>query len=161
MRPAPRRLTMAEIGDLLNFYSLHAPHRVPCLEAAYAGLITFGELTRKGDAHLDEMNRTGLPALILIGDDDGLDMGPKGWARAHVLARWAKGAVVHGAAGTVESYREAVRFSLVARRLVLVETGSVHLMAWHRLFANAGVPTVNYYPAEGQHPLQTPRRTLH
>jgi len=157
----PRALKLEEVNDLLLFWQQHAPHRVPLLEAAFARFITLGEVARDGGAPLAEMEKRGLPSLILVGDDDGLDTGPRGWACARVLTRWAKGAVIHGAAGTVETYRDAVRLSVFSRRVVLVEAGSANLMAWHRLFADAGVPTVNIYPSKGPHPVAMPREKMH
>lgn len=157
----PRALKLEEVNDLLLFWQQHAPHRVPLLEAAFARFITLGEVVRDGGAPLEEMAKRGLPGLVLVGDDDGLDAGPRGWACARLLTRWAAGAVIHGAAGTVETYRDAVRLAVCSERVVLVETGSANLMAWHRLFADAGVPTVNIYSSEAPHPVAVPRETMH
>lgn len=152
----------ADIARLKSIYQLAAPHRMPLLEAVEFGVIALGEVTRSSAAPTKEIDRTGLPSIILVGDDDGQDSGPTGWMSARRLAYWARYGFVHATGGTVESYRNAVRIAVQFRKLVLVETGTSHVMAWHGLFANAGVPTMNLIPSDGGvHPVAAPAETVH
>lgn len=152
----------ADLSRLIGWCTQHAPHRVPLLEAVYHKVVALAEVTREGTAPVKQLDRTGLPAIILIGDDDGFDSGPARWASARRLAYWARYAFVHATGGDVPSYRAAVMIATAERRLVLVETGTTHIMAWHRHFCNAGVASLNLIPPNGGvHPVEMPRESLH
>ena len=72
------------------------------------------------------------------------------------------GAIIHATGGRVEDYRAAVLATVACRKLVLVETGTTHMKAWHELFARAGVPTLNIIPRDGGvHPVPVPKGSLH
>jgi len=119
------------------------------------------ELTRDSTAPLRRMDRIGLPSIVLVGDDDGFDSGPEEWVSAKRLTRWARLAFIHATGGTVESYHWAVAEAVRRRKIVLVETGTTHVHAWHRLFAQAGVASINLIPSNGgAHPISPSREEL-
>lgn len=156
-------ITKAQIADAIASCSITSPHTVPLLQAAYHDVISLAGVPRSAAAPLKALDRARMPALVVIGDDcaDGSDTGPGGWPGVGRLTRWAKRAVINGSGGTVEDYRAAVLLAVECRKLVLVECGSAHLMAWHRVFADAGVPTVNIFPSDGAHPVLPARAGLH
>ena len=157
----PQRLGPAELARAIEICRAASPHTVPLFEAAACGAISLLSVTRAHPAALGLLPATA-PALVLIPDDGETRTGPAGWASAERLARWAAAAFIHGAGGDVRTYRQAVVATISARRLVLVECGSAHLMAWHRLFAQAGKPTVNIIPEPGTvHPVTHAADTLH
>jgi len=158
-----RPLDAASIAKAIAYCRAHSPHTVPLLEAAQCRAISLAGLTQRGTLPAKTLERTRLPALVVVGDDcaDGTDTGPDGWAATRSLARWARYAVIHGSGGTVEEYRRVVLLAVQVRKLVLVECGNAHLMAWHQVFAGAGVPTLNIYPSDGAHPVRSSRGTVH
>ncbi len=154
--------TAADLDQLIGFTQQHAPHRVPLLQAVRHGIITLCELTRDATLPAHDLARSQRPKLVLVGDDDGLDSGPDGWTARPRLAGWARHAVIHATGGDVPSYLAAVTLALHRHQLVLVETGTTHCMAWHRLFARSGVPTLNLVPPDGGvHPVPIGKEGLH
>ena len=100
----------------------------------------------------------------MIGADPGHgfpDPRPDEWACAQRLKYWceAGGAIVHGAAGEVDHYREAALATLVLRRLAFIETTSVRAEEWGQFL---GCPrTIVLVPAGGAaHPLPEQREGL-
>lgn len=154
--------TFEDLAKLIAFAQQVAPHRVPLYEAAYHCVISMAEVSRDGKVPCRQMDRVGLPQIVLVGDDDGLDTGPNGWACRPRLLSWARYAIVHATGGTVGSYRQAVFAAVYWRRLVLVETGTKNVMAWHEAFAKRNIPTLNLIPPNGgQHPLPVAKGDLH
>lgn len=152
----------ADLERLIGITQAAAPHRLPLLQAVRAGVLSLCELTREAPLPTRKLERCPRPVIVLIGDDDGLDCGPDGWRARPRLAGWARHAFIHATGGDVPSYDLAVSLALERRSLVLIETGSVHGMNWHRLFARCGVPTVNLVPRNGSvHPVPTPRGHVH
>lgn len=142
---------------------LWSPHTVPLLQAAFHDTVSLAFPGRDAPPPLKMLARSSKPAIVVIGDDraDGSDTGPSGWPNIRKLTRWAKRAVIHGTGGRVEHYRAVVLLAKAERRLVLVETGTEYLQAWHQLFARAGVATLNLVPSDGGvHPVPTPRSEL-
>ena len=108
-----------------------------------------------------QMRHTVAPTLCLIGDDpaglDGLG-GPDAWRCACKLGAWAQAVIVHGAGGEAAHYQAAVQATLYMRRVVFVETTSVHAAAW---VERIGCPrTLVFLPNDGPHPVQH-RGTVH
>lgn len=152
----------ADLDRLIGIMQQHAPHRATLLLAVKQGIISLVELTREAPLPVKELERCNRPVLALVGDDDGLDCGPDGWAARPRLAGWARHAVIHATGGDVASYALAVGIALERRRVVLVETGTKHGPAWHQLFAKAGVPTLNVIPSGGGvHPVPVRKEGLH
>ena len=154
--------TTADVARAIAYAQQYAPHRVPLLRAVGEGLISLCELTRGTTLPTHQLERALRPVLVLVGDDDGLDTGPSGWAARPRLAGWARHAFVHATGGDVPSYETAIGLALHRKRVVLIETGTVHVMAWHFLFARAGVPTLNLVPPNGgAHPVPVRMDELH
>lgn len=160
---APSSISKAQLLQSIASCSISSPHVVPLLQAAYHNVISLAAVTRSATAPLKDLDRTRTPSLVVVGDDyaDGTDTGPTGWPGVGRLTRWARRAVINGSGGTVEDYQAAVLLAVQYRKLVLVECNSRHLMAWHLVFAKAGVPTINIYPATGPHPAAPQRGDLH
>lgn len=139
------------ISNAIADCQLHAPHRVPLLQAAYHGVIGLLEMRREcGPDRLTLLQAT--PAIILIGDDDHRATGPKGWRCRRELVRWASHAIIHAAAGEPDHYRVAVLLAVQVGRVAFIETTSAHARTWHCVFADFGKPTINIVPGDDVHP---------
>jgi len=161
---ALRHATKADLANGIAECQLWSPHTVPLLEAAYRDVISLAFVSRDGPPPLRALTRAGQPAVVVVGDDfaDGTDTGPDGWGCAKRLTRWARRAIIHATGGTADDYRGAVLVALQCRRLVLVETGTARVLAWHHLFATAGVSTINLVPPNGgAHPVPRAPGDLH
>lgn len=156
-------ITKAQLLESIASCSLTHPHTVPLLQAAYHDRISLAAVPRSAAAPLKALDRARMPALVIVGDDcaDGTDTGPTGWHGVGRLTRWARRAIINGSGGTVEDYEAAVLLTVQYRKLVLVECGSAHLRAWHQVFAQAGVLTINIVSVNGPHPVAPRRGDLH
>lgn len=108
-----------------------------------------------------ELRNQTKPTLILIGDDCELTwQGPTAWPQE--LRNWSRHAMIHGAAGTPDSYQMAVSRCMKAGRYVLVETDSGHLEEWTDFFLAAKEPVSLdiIVPEDGIHPLPVDRSRL-
>jgi hypothetical protein len=103
------------------------------------------------------------PTIILIGDDPdigaGRAAGPMGWKIAERLRRWTRGAIVHGAGGELDHYREAVRGAEQLGRFVFIETSGARAREWAR-FINCP-RTLLILPTDGAHPVLPPMGARH
>ncbi len=117
-----------------------AGFRVPLYRAAAAGIIQLCEVPH-GSALVPKkvLEHHARPLVIVIGDDDLGSPGPTGWPQARRLFRWARAAVVHGAAGKPEHYAAAVVIAGLAGRVLFVETNTQHAPAWLDM-ARAALP---------------------
>jgi hypothetical protein len=106
-----------------------------------------------------ELSAAPLPTIIIISDDDDFSTGPAGWKCASMVAEWARGAYVHAAGATRESYRDAIDGALLLRRFVLVETSSQRALAWAALLKNK--PAKVMLPRDGVHPIAPNRGVMH
>jgi hypothetical protein len=153
----------ADIAHAVALTSQHSPHHVPLYRAAHQGLIGIVQPTRVGIVSAAQVRRMrGQSWLILIGDDDGLDTGPDGWACARRVLGWARRIVIHGAAGLAEHYAGAAAATMVVRRLVLIECTSARVNAWAEA-AKRDAPNVIVQclvPAGGVHPVPVNRRKM-
>ena len=128
-----------------------AGHLVPILSAVRDGRIAVEFLTsRDKAAPMGRLKRYSCPVLAVIGDDDHHNSGPAGWVCAQRVIRWARGVMIHGAVGTVASYKIAVSGAEHFGRFVLVETGSEHTTQW---VAAAGAKAkLGIVCSDGPHP---------
>jgi hypothetical protein len=80
------------------------PREWPLLEAVHAGRLAFAEAGRawRPAATLRALDRTGKPALLLLGDDDETPTGPAGWPGVATALRWARAVVLHATGGLPE-----------------------------------------------------------
>ncbi len=133
----------------------------PLAAAAEQDLINLVGIAEPRTPWPRQMRHTIAPTLCLIGDDptglDGLG-GPDAWRCACKLGAWAQAVIVHGAGGEASHYEMAVQATFLMRRVVLIETTSLHAPAWA---ARIDCPrTLMILPNGGPHPLQH-RGTVH
>ena len=152
-----------EIAAAVAAAAQFAPHQVPLYRAAHQRLLGIVRPTRQGiisAAHFRRMG--GQPWLVLLGDDDGIESGPDGWACTKRVLGWARQIVIHGAGGHAEHYSGMVAAALLVRRFVLVECASAQVEAWHqatlRWALRATVQRV--LPTIGAHPLPVDRSRM-
>ncbi|MGI4939844.1 MAG: hypothetical protein ACRYHQ_04640 [Janthinobacterium lividum] len=67
------------------------------------------------------------------------------------MKAWAAAAVIHGAAGEADHYRDAVVMAEMFGRLAFIETTSSLARSWAAFLAP--VPWTGYLPIEGAHPV--------
>ncbi len=102
------------------------------------------------------------PSVVLIGDDDGFDRGPDGWALARRAVCWARGVLIHGAGAEVHHYEAAIEAAEIAGRVLVIECSSATLGAWAALVGAAAhrPGTLLIYPRGGVHPVMPDRRRV-
>jgi hypothetical protein len=156
------RATVARI--IGAFATAGLAHRLPLLEAVHAGRLAFAEAGRawRPAATLRALDRTGKPALLLLGDDDETPTGPAGWPGAATALRWARVVVLHATGGKPEHYRLAVEMAARHQRVVMVETTPAHLAAWLALARpSPSRPALLIVPPPGDvHPRPAARGTV-
>ena len=156
--------TWADVPRAISTMQLAgADHRVPVLQALYAGRIGTWEAQRTGctGACKRFLVMVRKPALVIIGDDDDFPTGPDGWPVAQRLLRWARQVVIHGAGGHPAHYEGAVMAAEVVGRLLLVECGTAHVEAWkaaaQRWAGQAIIQAVQVRDGAAPHPLPAGR----
>lgn len=150
----PRSFTFARKTDLEKVtaaVAVHAPHALPVYRAARDGLIIMIQPGRGVQVPSKLLDQRSRPVLVLISDDDYESSGPKGWTCALRVGRWAKGGIIHAAAGEAEHYELALAGTLLAARFVLVETSASQQAEWQALFSPK-MPILNIVPRDGVHP---------
>lgn len=156
------RATVARI--IGAFATAGLGHRLPLLEAVHAGQLAFAEATRgwRPVAAMRALDRTGKPALLLLGDDDESPTGPAGWPGAATALRWARAVVLHATGGLPEHYRLAVEMAAHHQRVVMVETTPEHGPAWLALARPSPArPALLIVPPPGDvHPRPAARGTV-
>jgi hypothetical protein len=97
------------------------------------------------------------PTCFMIGADPGTEYPapppPSEWVCARRLRYWCQsgGAIIHGAGGELDHYREAVRATLLLRRLLFVETTSHRVNEWVAFLGCR--KTLAIRPSNGSHPV--------
>ncbi len=102
----------------------------------------------------ETVRATRRPTIVLLSGDPGWGeptFGPSRWRCAKPLKAWAAAGIVHGAAGKLEHYREAVMLAQVFGRLAFIETTSSLARCWSTFLDP--LPRTGYLPAEGAHPV--------
>lgn len=103
------------------------------------------------------------PAVVLVGDDDGLDRGPAGWPLATSAVQWASAVMLHAAGAEIAHYECAIMAAEIGCRTLLVECNTATLPAWvHAVQTAPHRPSVLVIapPAGSQHPLPLDRGRL-
>lgn len=136
--------------------------QLPLFRAAADGTLTLIRIEGTDaawPARLIEQNGD-RPICVTIGADPGYgfpDPRPDEWTCAKRLKYWCQGgwAIVHGAAGELDHYREAVTATLMFRRLAFIETTSAHAAEWARFLRCPR--TLIIIPSDGGvHPIPEP-----
>ena len=145
------RATLHEIAQ--RMVAACAP-QAPLYAAAAAGQIALIVVETPDAAWpVETIARVRRPAVVLLHGDPGWgqpSFGPGRWRCAKKLRVWSAGAIVHGAAGEADHYREAVVLGLMFERLAFIETTSSLARSWSAFLAP--VPCMGYLPTEGAHP---------
>jgi hypothetical protein len=104
------------------------------------------------------------PVCFMIGADPGLEYPdpppPPEWACARRLKYWcAQGAaVVHGAGGTLDDYRQAAHLTMMMGRVAFIETTSARADEWASFLSARKMIIIR--PSAGQHPIAAPREPV-
>ncbi len=134
-------------------------HRIPVVQAWLDGRIAHLEVQRSGCAGKTKrfLAMARLPALVLIGDDDGEDTGPDGWSVAQRLLRWARVVVLHATGAERWHYEVTIATAEAYGRVLMVECGSSTLAAWKqatlRWSPNSFVQILEVPAGRGVHPV--------
>ena len=104
------------------------------------------------------------PSIILIGDDDGRDLGPSRWSQARRAVRWARSVVIHGAGAQLFHYELAIEKAELVGRVLVVECSKATLPDWIALVTSAPhrPATLVISPdGDGPHPFPIRKEALH
>lgn len=134
----------------------------PIYRAAAADEVAVTWLARPELPNLAKLRQAGLPAVVVLGDDDYRTSGPSGWPAADKALSWAKAAVIHAAGGRPEHYAAAVADAQRFGRLVLIETADVAADDWILAAKEAGIVNLGAIrvPPGGCHPADASPHAL-
>jgi hypothetical protein len=103
------------------------------------------------------------PAVVLIGDDDGLQRGAPAWGGyAYRIVRWSTHVMVHAAGAEPGHYEGAVRVAEGGGRVLVIETCVASAPSWLRVLT--AIPPRHrlvIWPREGVHPIPDDVRRAH
>jgi hypothetical protein len=95
------------------------------------------------------------PAICLIGDDDGRQLGAAAWKGfAFRMVRWSSHVLLHCAGAEPGHYEGAVRVAEEGGRVLVIETNPASAPSWLRVLA--AIPrrkTLIIWPRDGVHPV--------
>jgi hypothetical protein len=102
------------------------------------------------------------PAILLVGDDDGLNRGPDAWPLADSVLQWSARVVIHAAAARREDYQDAIATAQIHGRVTLIESCDRTADAWVARIAAMATPrqTLLIAPQSGPHPAAPDRRDV-
>ena len=147
-----KRTMLQEIADRMMAAGACS---APLYSAAAAGQIALIQINEPNAVWPSEtIARPNRPIVVLVSGDPGWGQptfGPDQWRCANKLRAWSAGAIVHGAAGEADHYRQAVVLAVLLGRLAFIETTSGLARAWDAFLAP--VPRIDYLPTEGTHPV--------
>jgi len=103
------------------------------------------------------------PAVALIGDDDGFNRGPCGWAQARRAVAWSRKVLLHGAGAELFHYELAVMSAELTYRTLIIECCTATMYGWIELVRAAPhrPSTLIITPGDGPHPLPVRRKAQH
>ncbi|MGI4794194.1 MAG: hypothetical protein ACRYG8_08960 [Janthinobacterium lividum] len=153
---AIRITSRANLHAVADRVALIGAPQAPIYAAAAAGrigLVVIENPATSWPAELVENVRR--PVLVLLSGDPGWGQpsyGPTRWRCAKRLKAWTTAAIVHGAAGEADHYREAAALTEMFGRLCFIETTSGLVRCWGAFLDT--VPRIGYMPADGAHPVR-------
>lgn len=102
------------------------------------------------------------PSVVLVGDDDGQDRGPKGFPLAQRAVAWSRFILLHSAAAELFHYEIAIRAAARHGRALVVECCSATLPAWEHLVRSAPhqPATLTVIPGDQPHPQPMAREKM-
>ena len=161
-----RSMTRQEADMLVARASVAAPHMVPLLRDMAAGSLTLAAIARGSQSVSPKAwQRAGKPVVAILADDDHGSTGPAGFPVARKLLRWARGLVVHAAAGHAWQYQMAADLALAVGSCVIVETSTSCADEWLAFAQQAAYPrrhiSFGFRPEAGPHPVLPPREAQH
>lgn len=144
--------------------------QLPLLQAAASGLLA---LITVPATHTPwptkQIERTGhrRPVVVLVGGDPNEELhpdhgqpdpAPSEWVCARRIKYFARGVIVHGAAGEHDHYRAAIAEAVLVRRLAFIETTSLRAPEWAAFLGcrltHLIVPVDGVHPVPDARPLQ-------
>jgi hypothetical protein len=165
-RPRQRIDTHADLANAIVLNEkAGAIGQAHCMRALMRGRIAYLSLLPEASASQVKafIRATGdRPAVMLIGDDDGMDRGPSGWAQAERALRWTRALMLHGAGAEIEHYEAVIIAAELAGRMLVIECSTATLGAWVGLVKAAPQrpPTLVIRPRGGVHPLPIKRSVM-
>jgi hypothetical protein len=102
---------------------------------------------------------SGRPAIVLVGDDDGMDRGAAGWPLALRVLRWASRIMLHAAGAERRHYRAAVTAAALYHRIAIIECSATTVDSWVAALHTLRVPPppLVIWPRDGMHPIPLDR----
>jgi hypothetical protein len=134
--------------------------RQQLLRAVRRGEIGIVEPARGAMVPLKLLERSLLPTIAIIGDDDYASTGPAAWPATRRLFRWAAGAMIHATGADAASYQFAIDITLRCRRFLLIETSTAHMRAWGDALQARHIPFIGLQPPSGSHPIMPPKGAM-
>jgi hypothetical protein len=102
------------------------------------------------------------PAIRLIGDDGGENLGPDGWPLARRAIEWSRTVMIHAAGAEMAHYEALIMAAKLCGRALIVETFSGALPNWIALVkALPPRAVLTIAPRSGVHPRPMQREELH
>ena len=97
-----------------------------------------------------------LPTIVVISDDDDAveSRAPDEWRCGISAVAWSRMILIHGTGKMGPEYLAAIAAARVVGRVLIIETGSAHVMAWAAAVKPRGVSTLTLLPPPpGVHPV--------
>jgi hypothetical protein len=147
----------AQIAELiLRLEQAGEGYRVPLIGTAMTGQIALTAASN-GEPVQAPFLKQAHPTAILLLDDHPDATGPKRWKQIRRLLRWSNSVMLHATGGQRQHYAMAVGFTILTKRLLLVEMRHEHHAEWHALAMEYAPRTTVFsiLPTPGQtHPRE-------
>jgi hypothetical protein len=131
-------ISRADLDRLCDIAGRMGLKQLPMFRAAADGLLALVNIeapTAPWPAReIERYRQQGRPTCVVVGADPGVEFPdpppPAEWACARRLKYWCAAAIIHGAGGELEHYRQAVGSAILYRRLAFVECTSARAPTW-------------------------------
>jgi hypothetical protein len=147
----------AQIAEaMLRLEQTGGGFRIPLIGTAMTGQIAL-TAAANGDPVQAPFLKQVRPTAILLLDDHPQSTGPKRWKQIRRLLRWSNSVMLHATGGQRQHYEMAVGFTILTKRLLLVEMRHEHHAEWHALAMEYAPRTTVFsiLPTPGQtHPRE-------